>query len=211
MRKHLLGPCPLDDGEALLEGFAVGGVDLVVLMRLRAGNPVGLLRHDIDPSALVAAREAGVDPAARHMIEHRDIFGDANRILRRQHDPELADPQPLGLHRDVQVEQNRIVGKLEAFDMKVMLGEADRIVAQVVGEPGLRGDFEQHPIVEIAAHPGHPLFDIGPAPDRRQVEERHFHATLYSETAPETVAAAGVRKFYARGLDSFRAKFASRT
>ena len=129
----ILGPCLLDDAKIFLEGRAVGVVDFVVLMRQRAVNSVRLLRHDIDPSPLIAAREAGVGAPAAHVIEHRDVLGDAQRILRRQHDPELADAQPLGLHRDVQVEQHGIVRQLEAFDVKVMLGETDRVVAEIVG------------------------------------------------------------------------------
>ncbi len=136
-------------------------------MRQRAVNPVRLLRHDIDPSALIAAREAGVGAAAAHMIEHRDILGDAQRILRRQHDAELADAQPLGLHRDVQVEQHGIVRQLEAFDVKMMLGETDRVVAEVVGKPRLARDLVQHLVVQVALQADAPFFDVVFATDRR--------------------------------------------
>jgi hypothetical protein len=44
------------------------------------------------------------------VIEHRDILGHADRIVGRQHDSELADAQPLGLHPDIEVEQHRVVG-----------------------------------------------------------------------------------------------------
>ena len=101
------------------------------------------------------------------MIEHRDILGDAQRILRRQHDPELADAQPLGLHRDVQIEQHGIVRQLESFDVKMMLGETDRVVAEVVGEAGLSGDVVQHLIVEMPLQSDAPFFDVSFAADRR--------------------------------------------
>ena len=119
--------------EVLLEGGAVGGVDLVVLVGQRAVDAVRLLRHDVDPAALVAAREAGIGAAAGHVVEHGDVLGDADRVRRRQHDAELADPDALGLHREVEVEQHRIVGDLEALDVEMMLGEADRVVAELVG------------------------------------------------------------------------------
>ena len=93
-----------------------------------------LLRHDIDPAPLVAAREARIGAPARHVIEHGDVFGDADRIAGRQDDAELADADALGLHREVEVEQHRIVGELEALDVEVMLGEAHRIVAELVAE-----------------------------------------------------------------------------
>src|SRR4029077_6030062 len=98
--KKILGPCLLDDAEIFLEGGAIRVVDLVMLMRQRAVNSMRLLRHDINPSALITAREAGVRPSAGHVIEHRDIFSDAQRVLRRQYDSELSDAEPLGLHRD---------------------------------------------------------------------------------------------------------------
>ena len=62
--------------------------------------------------------------------------------------------------------------------MEVMLGEADRVVAEVVGQPGLRGNLAQHLVVEVAAEPDHPLFDLGLVADRRQIEERYFHLSL---------------------------------
>src|SRR5438132_13061671 len=102
--EDILGPGLLDNAVALFECGAVGGVDVVVLVRLGAVNTVSLLRHDIDPAALVAARKAGIGAAAGHMIEHRDIFGDSNWIAGRQHHSELSNSQPFGLHADKQVE-----------------------------------------------------------------------------------------------------------
>ena len=121
--EHLLGPRLLDDGEALLERGAVGGVDLVVLVGERAVDAVRLLRHDVDPAPLVAAREPCAGPPARHVVEHGDVLGDPDRVRRRQHDAELADADALGLHGDVEVEQHRVVGDLEALDVEVVLGE----------------------------------------------------------------------------------------
>src|SRR6202030_2332160 len=97
-------PCGLDDAETFLECGAVGSIDLVVLMRLRAVDAMSLLSHDVHPAALVAARETGVRASAGHMVEHRDILGHANRIIGREHDSELADAQALGLHPDVEIE-----------------------------------------------------------------------------------------------------------
>jgi hypothetical protein len=135
-------------------------------MRLGAVNAVHLLRHDVDPAALIAARETGVGAAAAHVIEHRDILGDADRIVGGQHDAELTDADALGLHGDVEIEQHRVVGELEALDVEVVLGEADRVVARRVGQLRLLGELGQHTVVEIAAQPGATLFHLGPAADR---------------------------------------------
>src|SRR5215472_13443623 len=58
--ESLFGPGLLDDAVAFLECGPIGCIDLVMLMRLRPVNTMSLLRHDIDPAALVAACEAGV-------------------------------------------------------------------------------------------------------------------------------------------------------
>lgn len=67
------------------------------------------MRHDVDPAALVAARKAGDRPPAAHVIEHGDILGDPNRVGRRQDDAELADMDALRLHREVEVQQHRVL------------------------------------------------------------------------------------------------------
>ena len=112
-----------------------------MLMRMGTVDTVGLLRHDIDPAPLIAAREAGVGASAGHMVEHRYIFGHADRIVGRQHYTQLTHAQPFGLHPDVQIEQHGVVRNLETLDVKVMLGEADRVVAEDVGEFGLLADL----------------------------------------------------------------------
>ena len=35
---------------------------------------------------------------------------------------------------NVQIQQDRIIGHLKAFAMKVMFGKADRVIAELVGE-----------------------------------------------------------------------------
>src|SRR6185312_16485689 len=102
-----------------------------------------------------------------------------------QHDAELADADPLGLHREVEVEQHRIVRELEALDVEVMLGEGNRVVAEFVAELNLLGQLLQHALVEVRVHAGHALLDLGPAGDARQVEQRCFHLYSSTSSAPE--------------------------
>src|SRR5262250_166805 len=102
-----------------------------MLMWERAVDAVRLLRHDIDPAPLVAARETSIRAPAGHVIEHGDVFRNADGILGRQDDSELSDTQALGLHPDEQVEQYGIVGQLEAFEVEMMLSETDRIVTEL--------------------------------------------------------------------------------
>ena len=138
-------------------------------------DAVRLLRHHVDPAALVAAREAGVGAPARHVVEHGDVLGDADRVLGGQHDAELADPDALGLHPDEEVEQHGIGRQLEALDVEVVLGEADRVVAEGVGEPRLGGEIGQHALVEVGPEPRQAALDLGAAADRGEIEEGDLH------------------------------------
>ena len=146
-------------------------VDRIVLVGQRAVDAVRLLRHDVDPAALVAAREARVGAAAGHVVEHGDVFGHADRIGRRQHDAELPDADALGLHGEVEVEQHGIVGELEALDVEVMLGEAHRVVAELVAQLNLLGQFLEHALIEVRVHPRHARLDLGAVADARQIEQ----------------------------------------
>ncbi len=144
-RQHVFRPAFLDDPEVLFEGSAVRRVDVVMLVRRRAVDAMGLLRHGIDPAALIAAGKARICAPAGHVVQHGDILRHADRVLCRQDYTELPDANAPGLHRDVEVEHHGIVRELHALDLKMMLGEADRIIAEVVGEARLSAQLGQHP------------------------------------------------------------------
>jgi hypothetical protein len=110
------------------------------------------------------------------VVQHGDVLGHPDRVRRGQHDPQLADADALGLHREVKVEQHRVVGQLETLDVEMVLGEADRVVAKLVGQADLFGQLAQHPLVEVGAHTGHALLDLGAAANAGQVEDRGFHS-----------------------------------
>jgi hypothetical protein len=146
-----------------------------MMMRQGSRDAVRLLRHDVDPASLVAAGEAGASPPAGHVIEHRDVLGDADRVGGRQHDTELTDADALGLHREVEIQQYGIVGNLKALDVEVMLGEAHRIVAEVVGKFDEFGQLFQHALVEFGPCRGHARLDLGARADARQAKYRCLH------------------------------------
>src|SRR5439155_1347264 len=123
--EQVLGPGPLDDAEALLERGPVGGVDLVVLVGEGAVDAVRLLCHHVHPAPLVAAGEARVGAAARHVVEHRDLLGDTDRVVRREDDAELADADALRLQADEEVEPHGAVRELEALHGAVALVAAN--------------------------------------------------------------------------------------
>ena len=107
-----------------------------------------------------------------------------------KHDAELADAQAPRLHRDEEVEQDRVVRELEALDVEVMLGEADRVVAEVVREPRLLPHLGEHLPVELGVEPGAPALDVGPAAHARQVEERGAKVAHPRPLTPQPVIPA---------------------
>jgi len=121
--EHVLRPGQLDDLEAFLERLAVEPVHLLAVARDHCMQAGQVLPQHVHPPALEAAREAGDRPSARHAIEHGDVLRHAERIARRQHDAELADPHALRPHRDVEIEEHRVVRDLEPLDVEVVLGE----------------------------------------------------------------------------------------
>jgi hypothetical protein len=109
------------------------------------------------------------------VIEHRDVLGDADRVGGRQHDPELTDADALGLHREVEVQQNGVVGNLKTLDVEVMLGKAHRIVAEVVGKFDEFSQLFQHALVELEPRRSHARLDLGARANARQAKYRCFH------------------------------------
>jgi len=67
----------------------------------------------------------------------------------------------------------------------VMLGEADRVVAEPVGELRLRGELAEHALVEIGAEPGEAGLDLGATPDRGEVEEGDLHDRVLGSQLPQ--------------------------
>ena len=98
-----------------------------------------------------------------------------DRAMSAMTDAELADPQPLRLQPHVQVEQHRVVRQLEPLGVEVVLGEADRVVTELVGELALLEDLAQHRVVEVATQPGVAGLDVSSRAAARQVEERRPH------------------------------------
>ena len=181
---HLLRPALADDVEVLLESRAVGRVDRVMLARPRPVHAVNLLRQRIHPAPLIPARETRQCPPARHMVEHRDILRHPNRVMRRQHHAQLPHPNPLRLHRQIQVEHDRIRRELEALDMEMVLGETDRVVTERVARLGELAQIREHLLVQLGPQPRHPLLDVLARPHRREEEEGNLHDALLSAAQP---------------------------
>ena len=112
--EHVLGPGAGDD----LEGF------------LEAGARFGQ-RHVVHlVFARNAAREAGDQPAVRQAIEHRQLFGQPQRLVQRQQIAVDQEFQPLGALRGGRRHQ---VGRIhQPIGRAMMLVEADAVIAQPV-------------------------------------------------------------------------------
>jgi hypothetical protein len=71
-----------------------------------------------------------------------------------------------------------VVGDLKAFDVKVMLGKADRVVAEIIGKPHLLRDVVQHSLIKFGPHAGETRLDLAAVADGRKIEKRRFHPCL---------------------------------
>ena len=87
-----------------------------------------------DPALLVAAGEAGVDPALRQVVEVGDLLGGAQRVAGREHQRQRRELDLLGAGRQVGVEQQRRDRRLVALRVEVVLGRREAV------EPGVVGD-----------------------------------------------------------------------
>src|SRR5215469_8448969 len=62
--------------------------------------------------------------------------------------------------------------------MEVMLGEAYRVITEVVGQACLRRDLAKHPVVGRAVESDLAVFYLRLVSNCGQIKERYFHASL---------------------------------
>jgi hypothetical protein len=134
-----------------------------------------LLGQGIDGAGLVAAGDAHVGAAARHLIQHGDVLGHPDGIGGGQHDAQLADAHALGLHGRVEVPEHGIGRALEPLDVEVVLGEADALVAEVVGQAHDVAHLAERALVQVRILPRHAAAELGRLADGREHEEVEFH------------------------------------
>ena len=118
------------------------------------------------------------------MVEHRDVLSHPNRVMRRQHHAQLPHPNSLRLHRQIQIEHDRVGRELEALDMEMVLGETDRVVTKRVARLGELAQIREHLLVQLGPQPRHPLLDILARAHRREEEEGNLHDALLSAAQP---------------------------
>ena len=112
--KHLLGPRPGDDLERLVEAGA----------RLRQRHVVDLV------FARDAAGKAGDQPPVRHAIEHRQLFGQPQRLVQRQ---QIAVDQELQVLGALCRRRGQQVGRVhQPVGRAMMLVEPDPVIAEPV-------------------------------------------------------------------------------
>ena len=85
----------------------------------------------------------------------------------RKHDAELIHPDALGLHSEVEIEHNWIVGDFETFKVEVILDNNDEIATKIVRHSHLFGDLTQHLLAEVRAEAGESGIDFAAIAKRR--------------------------------------------
>lgn len=87
------------------------------------------------------------------------------------HNAELADADPLYLHREIKIEQNRVIRDLETFHMKMVFGKSDRVAPKIVGKSHLLQGFVQHLLKRVGVQAGQPCLDFAAIAQRREIEQ----------------------------------------
>ena len=88
---------------------------------------IGIGVHMDGFAAVDAAPDAAIDPAARHLVEHRDILGHAYRVPESDYIGCLANADLLGTRGDIGAEHERIGTGVHALVVQVMFGEPEGI------------------------------------------------------------------------------------
>src|SRR5690348_16129830 len=176
MAEGRIGPRLHDDVEVLfvkllLQLLVTLGIGLAVRQALV------VLAERVDPAWLVAARESGERPALGHLVENRDVFGNAQRVVARQHQTQLPNPQVPGLHSQKHVQQDRIGGNFLALDVEMMLGKCDSVVTVLVEVTGLFGQVCEHSLIKIGTPARHAGAYLDLVADTRQVKYSDFHSS----------------------------------
>ncbi len=152
VREALLRPGLHDEFDVVLEDAAVMRIVVAVLLKLRLLGEAGLhrlrvvdrgvgrlgcaraemLAVGVGPARLIAAREAHEGAALRQMIDHRNLLGHADRIVRAHHVAEWADMDVLRLGQPVRVGGAGRGRDLVAFRPEMMLGRRGAPEAHLV-------------------------------------------------------------------------------
>ena len=151
------------EGQQVLVPGLVDEVDVllvhvtVVLVGGAAVHRCGLDRHPlsehVDPALLVAAGEAGVDPALGQVVEHGDLLGHPQRVVGREDERQRGELDLLRPGRQVGVEDERRHRCLVALRVEVVLGGREAVEAEVVRHHAQRPDLFDHGLEPFVVPP----------------------------------------------------------
>src|SRR5579885_1460779 len=139
--ERFVAPRQLEELINLLEGFAIDAVGFALVAAGR--GDVNQLRHLVEPSRLIPARETDEGAAPGQLIEPRDFQRQPQRVPSRQHVSNRTDLDALGVI-DHMLGQHRQAAHLDPFAVQVMFGEADRVEAHVLRDLRQFDDFIDH-------------------------------------------------------------------
>ena len=139
------------------------------------GQDVVVLTQGIDPARLIAAGKANKGPAFCDLVENGGVFSHADRVLAGEDQAELSQPDVLGLHAEIQVEHEGIGRNLFAFDMEVVFGKANAIVAVRIEILSLFGQIAQHALVQVCPPTSHTCLQLTLIANRGKIENTEFH------------------------------------
>src|SRR5207244_12256441 len=100
-----------------------------------------------------------------------------------QHVPELIDPDVRRMLSEKHRHEAGVLSELKAFDLQVMLRNADPGEAALVAHARVRGDLVEHPLIEHRILAGHAALELVPSPDRDVHERVEVHLPSASRRA----------------------------
>ena len=148
-------------------GRAVGGC---------ASHAVVLAEH-FDPAILVAAADAGDEASLSQVIEHRDLFGQADGIPPGEREDPGGEFNALGAGSQIGKKGNRGNRDFQSFGVKVVFGQCQGVKARAVGVFSDAAHLGKHLLHFFVVAPDRPqalAFFVGRR-DRRQHEEHELH------------------------------------
>jgi hypothetical protein len=109
------------------------------------------------------------------MIQRRDFFGNANRVMSGHgiaHDSSL---HAFAMLTDEKTEHTRMVVRLEALDLQMVLGLTITLKTKLVGELNVTFHLFQETLVQLRPLARHALLNFLPASNDPGLHQVEFH------------------------------------
>ena len=154
--EHIIGPRLLNDANSFFKKRPVPRILLVTCLHIIRGCSANPFFYPIrvDPTRMIAAREAAIQSALQHMVKCRDLFGNAHRIVRRHGVTHNSGLHALTMLADKQTEHAWMIIGFKSFNLKVVLWLAVAIETQLICMLHVTAHFFQKALIQFRSPEG---------------------------------------------------------